>query len=129
MSRRPSIRVRDEVVKLSYESKPSRRHACDPHTDGPSVRSPRMVAATQSGLSGPRLGVLGFGDSITNGGGELQWGVALQSWAMWTARSLGLPFTSYATDGAGVAEVAELQLAAASEQSAHPEARYDLGCL
>ena len=45
------------------------------------------------------LGVLAFGDSITNGGGELQWGVALQSWAMWVARGLGLPFTSYATDG------------------------------
>ena len=28
-------------------------------------------------------GVLAFGDSITNGGGELQWGVALQSWALW----------------------------------------------
>ena len=43
-----------------------------------------------------RLGVLAFGDSITNGGGELQWGVALQSWALWVARGLGLPFTSYA---------------------------------
>jgi lysophospholipase L1-like esterase len=76
-----------------------------------------------------RLGMLAFGDSITNGGGELQWGVALQSWALWTARALGLPFTSFATDGAGVAEVAEAQLAAERERSAHPEARYDLGCL
>jgi len=47
-----------------------------------------------------RLGVLAFGDSITNGGGELQWGVALQSWALWVARGLGLPFTTYAVDGA-----------------------------
>ena len=46
------------------------------------------------------LGVLAFGDSITNGGGELQWGVALQSWALWTARALGLPYTPYASDGA-----------------------------
>ena len=46
------------------------------------------------------LGVLAFGDSITNGGGELQWGVALQSWALWVARALGLPFTTYAVDGA-----------------------------
>jgi lysophospholipase L1-like esterase len=76
-----------------------------------------------------RLGVLAFGDSITNGGGELQWGVALQSWALWTARALGLPFTSYATDGAGVAEVAGAQLAAARERSAGPDARYDLGGL
>ena len=77
----------------------------------------------------PGLGVLTFGDSITNGGGELQWGVALQSWALWTARALGLPFTSYAVDGARVAEVAGRQLSAAREWSAHPDARYDLGCL
>ena len=53
-----------------------------------------------------RLGVLAFGDSITNGGGELQWGVALQSWALWLARGLGLPFTTYAVDGARAADVA-----------------------
>ena len=50
-----------------------------------------------------RLGVLAFGDSITNGGGELQWGVALQSWALWVARGLGLPYTTYAVDGARAA--------------------------
>jgi lysophospholipase L1-like esterase len=77
----------------------------------------------------PRLGVLAFGDSITNGGGELQWGVALQSWALWTARALGLAFTTYAVDGARVADVAGAQLAAARTRSAHPDARYDLGCL
>jgi lysophospholipase L1-like esterase len=76
-----------------------------------------------------RLGVLAFGDSITNGGGELQWGVALQSWAQWTARALGLAFTNYAVDGARVADVAGSQLAAARERSAHPDARYDLGAL
>jgi lysophospholipase L1-like esterase len=76
-----------------------------------------------------RLGVLAFGDSITNGGGELQWGVALQSWALWTARALGLGFTNYAIDGAQVADVAGSQLTAARELSAHPDARYDLGCL
>ena len=52
-----------------------------------------------------RLGVLALGDSITNGGGELQWGVALQSWALWVARGLGMPFTSYAVDGARAADV------------------------
>jgi lysophospholipase L1-like esterase len=77
----------------------------------------------------PKLGVLAFGDSITNGGGELQWGVALQSWALWTARALGLAFTSFATDGARIAEVAGDQLAAARERSAYPYAHYDLGCL
>jgi lysophospholipase L1-like esterase len=79
--------------------------------------------------SDPRLGVLAFGDSITNGGGELQWGVALQSWAQWTARALGLAFTNFAVDGARVAEVAGAQLDAARTWSAHPDARYDLGCL
>ena len=77
----------------------------------------------------PRLGLLAFGDSITNGGGELQSGVALQSWAQWTARALGLPFTNFAVDGARVADVAGAQLAAARERSANPDARYDLGAL
>ena len=49
--------------------------------------------------------MLAFGDSITNGGGELQWGVALQSWALWTARGLGLPYTGCAVDGATAAHV------------------------
>jgi lysophospholipase L1-like esterase len=74
---------------------------------------------------GCKLGVLAFGDSITNGGGELQWGVALQSWALWTARGLGLPFTSYATDGARVEDVVRSQVPAL----ARPDARYELGCL
>lgn len=77
----------------------------------------------------PNLGVLAFGDSITNGGGEIQWGVALQSWALWTARGLGLPYTGFAVDGATVADVVECQLPAAREWSAHPEGRYDLGAL
>lgn len=75
------------------------------------------------------LGVLAFGDSITNGGGELQWGVALQSWALWVARSLGVPFTSFATDGAHASDVVEDQLSAFRSMSARPEARYDVGCL
>jgi lysophospholipase L1-like esterase len=74
---------------------------------------------------GCKLGVLAFGDSITNGGGELQWGVALQSWALWTARGLGLPFTGYATDGARVDDVVRTQIPA----HARRDARYDLGCL
>jgi lysophospholipase L1-like esterase len=75
-----------------------------------------------------RLGVLAFGDSITNGGGELQWGVALQSWALWTARGLGLPYTAYAQDGARAADVVTRQVPAHAERA--PEAaRYDVGCL
>src|SRR5207237_7516688 len=75
------------------------------------------------------LGVLAFGDSITNGGGELQWGVALQSWALWTARGTGLPFTGYATDGARVDDVTNLQIPAFERTSANPQARYEVGCL
>jgi lysophospholipase L1-like esterase len=70
-----------------------------------------------------RLGVLALGDSITNGGGELQWGVALQSWALWTARGLGLPYTGLAEDGARAADLVARQLPAV------PDARYDVGCL
>ncbi|MGO9958717.1 MAG: GDSL-type esterase/lipase family protein [Solirubrobacteraceae bacterium] len=74
-------------------------------------------------------GVLAFGDSITNGGGELQWGVALQSWAMWMARSLGIPYTGYAVDGARVSDVVSQQIPAHERRSADPGARYHLGCL
>ena len=74
-------------------------------------------------MSGCRLGVLAFGDSITNGGGELQWGVALQSWALWVARGLGLPYTPHASDGATITNVLAEQLPATRD------ARYDLGCL
>jgi hypothetical protein len=77
-----------------------------------------------------RSGLLAFGDSITNGGGELQWGVALQSWALWVARGLALPFTSYAFDGARVADVVERQIPALVELTAGPPpARYEVGCL
>jgi lysophospholipase L1-like esterase len=76
-----------------------------------------------------RLGLLAFGDSITNGGGEIQWGVALQSWALWTARALGLAYTGFAVDGARVGDVVERQLRSAREWSARPEARYELGAL
>jgi lysophospholipase L1-like esterase len=82
------------------------------------------------------LGVLAFGDSITNGGGELQWGVALQSWAMWTARGLGLPYSGYAIDGARIEDVLEIEIPRFEMATARPEAatgdrgaRFDVGCL
>jgi lysophospholipase L1-like esterase len=73
--------------------------------------------------------VLAFGDSITNAGGELQWGVALQSWALWVARSLGVPYTGYAVDGARAGDVVDRQIPAFLVRNADPEARYDVGCL
>jgi lysophospholipase L1-like esterase len=74
-----------------------------------------------------RQGVLAFGDSITNGGGELQWGVALQSWALWTARGLGLPYTGHAIDGAFVEDVLEIEIP--RFEAADRGAGYDVGCL
>lgn len=92
-----------------------------------SLRSAPAPAAAQPGDC--RLGVLAFGDSITNGGGELQWGVALQSWALWTARALGLPYSPYAVDGATVEDVVALQLPLYRRVVGSPGARYTLGCL
>ena len=77
----------------------------------------------------PHLGVLAFGDSITNAGGELQWGVALQSWALWTARALGLPYTGYAVDGAVIDGVVNEQIPAFAARAADPDGPYDVGCL
>ncbi|MDQ2895218.1 MAG: GDSL-type esterase/lipase family protein [Actinomycetota bacterium] len=88
-----------------------------------------MSPAAEPELRKPRLGVLAFGDSITNAGGELQWGVALHSWALWTARGLGLPYTGFAVDGARVGDLVTEQLAAFAARSADPNARYDVGCL
>jgi lysophospholipase L1-like esterase len=87
------------------------------------------VNVTESERRHCRLGLLAFGDSITNGGGELQWGVALQSWALWVARALGLPFTSYAFDGARVSDLIDTQIPAFERDDRDRQARYELGCL
>jgi lysophospholipase L1-like esterase len=79
-------------------------------------------------VSDCRLGVLAFGDSITNGGGELQWGVALQSWALWVARALGLGYSPYAVDGA-TAEGVVFEQIPAWRARVGAGARYDVGCL
>ena len=60
---------------------------------GPAALVEALAGVLEARVTDCRLGVLAFGDSITNGGGELQWGVALQSWALWVARALGLPYT------------------------------------
>ena len=73
--------------------------------------------------------MLALGDSITNGGGELQWGVALQSWALWTARGLGLSYSPHAVDGATVDDVLGHQIPRFERTVADPSARYRLGCL
>jgi lysophospholipase L1-like esterase len=76
-----------------------------------------------------RLGVLAFGDSITNAGGDVQWGVALHSWALWVARGLGLPYSGYATDGALVTTVTDFQIPMFRSLAADAEAGFELGLL
>jgi lysophospholipase L1-like esterase len=76
-----------------------------------------------------RQGVLAFGDSITNGGGELQWGVAMRSRAEWVARGLGLAFTNYAVDGNRAVDVVHRQIPAFASRVRRSDARFDLGCL
>ena len=76
-----------------------------------------------------RQGVLAFGDSITHGGGTVQRDVVQESWALWVARALGLPYSGFAVDGARLAEVVEEQLPAARAQCARPQWPFDLGLL
>ena len=72
--------------------------------------------------------MLAFGDSITNGGGELQWGVALQSWALWVARGPRAAVHGYAVDGAS-----RVRRGGAADPGVRAAlgagARYELGCL
>lgn len=88
-----------------------------------------VASGTLAGLSANRQGIVAFGDSITNGGGDLQWGVALQSWVQWISRAAGLPFLNYASDGARIEDVLDRQMPALESGSARPDARFDLGCL
>src|SRR6185503_16915715 len=90
------------------------------------VRSRIRASTLGCGHMDCPLGVVALGDSITNGGGELQYGVALQSWAHWTARGLGLPYTGVAVDGARASDVVARQLPAVEAQAG---GRWDLGCL
>ena len=67
-------------------------------------------------------GLVALGDSITNGEGEAVLGVRCQSWALWLARALDLPFTSYASDGALSDDVVR-------EQLPRVRADHDLACV
>jgi lysophospholipase L1-like esterase len=69
-----------------------------------------------------RHGVVALGDSITVGEGSMVLGVTPLSWAQWLARALDLPFTSYASNGAVVADVRHEQLPRVVRD-------YDIACL
>ncbi len=94
------------------------------------ARQPLTTHADTDSGRNARFGVLAFGDSITNGGGELQWGVALQSWALWVARALGMPYSGYAFDGAVTTDVIRAQVPLFERTSTlGAQARFDVGCL
>lgn len=69
-----------------------------------------------------RLGLVALGDSITVGEGSMALGITPLSWALWLARALDLPFTSYAVNAAQAADVRVDQLP-------RIRADYDVGCL
>jgi lysophospholipase L1-like esterase len=71
---------------------------------------------------GPGRGLVALGDSITRGSGDAMVGLRMQSWALWLAEALSLPYTCLAADGARARDVIADQL---------PRLRgpYDLGCV
>ena len=71
---------------------------------------------------GIRRGLVAVGDSITNGEGQPMLGVRCQSWALWLAGALELPYTGLAQNGAVAA-------GAASDQVPRLRGPYDVGCV
>ena len=67
-------------------------------------------------------GVVALGDSITYGHGGMQSGLGCQSWAMWLAEAMELPFTRFARNGATAPDVLR-------EQVPRLVRDYDVGCL
>jgi lysophospholipase L1-like esterase len=67
-------------------------------------------------------GLVALGDSITNGEGQPMLGVRCQSWALWLASALELPYTCLARNGAVAAQ-------ARDEQLPRLRGRYDLACV
>jgi lysophospholipase L1-like esterase len=55
-------------------------------------------------------GLIAVGDSITHGCGTAILGLHCQSWALWLAEAMGLPFLNLAQDGAVVPDVVATQL-------------------
>lgn len=79
-----------------------------------------MSAALGGGAVG--RGLVAVGDSITNGEGQPILGVRCQSWALWLACALELPYTGLAVNGA-------LARQARAEQVPRLRGPYDLGCV
>jgi lysophospholipase L1-like esterase len=73
----------------------------------------------------PGCGLVALGDSITNGHGEPMLGVHAQSWALWLAQAMDVPFHGLASDGARVADVLREQV----PRAVGGARRYELGCV
>ena len=57
-----------------------------------------------------RKGLVALGDSITVGEGSMRLGITPLSWAQWLAKTIDLPYSSYAFNGATTANVLDEQL-------------------
>src|ERR671932_691235 len=94
-----------------------------PAADARQARAPERNARTT--IAAPMTttrGLVALGDSITHGHGEPALGVHAQSWALWLAEALELPFTNLAADGALAADVLR-------EQVPRLRGPYDVGCV
>jgi lysophospholipase L1-like esterase len=67
-------------------------------------------------------GLVAIGDSITRGSGEAMLGLRMQSWALWLAEALGMPYTCLAVNGARASD-------ALRDQVPRLRGEYDLGCV
>ncbi len=67
-------------------------------------------------------GLVALGDSITRGSGDSMLGLRMQSWALWLAEALELPYTCLARDGARSGD-------GVAEQLPRLRGPYELGCI
>jgi lysophospholipase L1-like esterase len=78
--------------------------------------------STPARVTAPARGLVAIGDSITHGAGEAMLGLQMQSWALWLAQALGMPFTCLAVGGARARDALRVQVPRLSGP-------YDLGCV
>ena len=67
-------------------------------------------------------GLVAVGDSITRGSGDSMMGVRMQSWALWLAEALQMPYTCLAVDGARAHDALLTQIP-------RLQGPYDLACV
>lgn len=80
-----------------------------------------MTETPDTVLGAGRRGLVALGDSITVGEGQAMLGTRCQSWALWLAAALELPYTNLADNGARARDL--------PGQAARMHGRYELCCL